>query len=77
VVPSFLQGQMAAQSDPGFISDYGIPGTLTTFEVMIMKSLQDRMTCVDNCELQDTRILDAAILRVFVCSISSLSGLTL
>jgi len=56
VGPSFLQGQMAAQSDPGNISDYCIPGTLTTSEVMIMKSLQDRMKCVDNCELQDTRI---------------------
>ena len=41
--PSLLQGQMAAKGDPGNISDHSIPGRLTTFAVMIVKSLQDTM----------------------------------
>jgi hypothetical protein len=39
---------MAAKGDPGNISDHRIPGTLTTLEVTIAKSLQDGIRCVDN-----------------------------
>jgi hypothetical protein len=64
---------MAAQSHPGNISDYGVPGTLTIFEVINSEVTSGENKLCRKLRIARHKDLDAAILRVFECNFSSLS----